>query len=149
MRSAILVAVLFLATAVSASAQVLPLNAPAIAVFTHSGDNTTGYRLYIDNQTAGGDVAVSALSGGEVRLPIPSQVTSGRKVLQAAAFNTFGETRSPALAFCVGEASACAPPAPGGLRIELTMKAAAVLEPQADGTFKLRVDGVDAVAVVK
>lgn len=120
-----------------------------MAIFTHSGEVTDGYRLYLDNQRAGVDVPVSALSGGEVRLPIPSQSTPGRKVLQAAAFNSFGETRSPALSFCVGDASACAPPAPGGLRIELVVKAAAVLEPQADGTFRLRVDGVNATAVVK
>ncbi|HJT95876.1 MAG TPA: hypothetical protein VJ777_28700 [Mycobacterium sp.] len=148
MRSTLL-AFLFFLCASPVSAQIVPLNAPAVAVFTHSGENTVGYRLYIDNQTAGGDVAVSALSGGEVRLPIPAQVTAGRKVLQAAAFNAFGETRSPALAFCVGDAAACSPPAPGGLRIELTVKAAAVLEPQADGTVKLRVDGVDASVVVK
>lgn len=113
-------------------------------MFTHSGQGTDGYRLYIDGQKVGDYSPDVVLANGEVRLPIPPQPTAGRHVAVASAFNAIGETRSTEAPFFVG-----APPVPGPLRIEIIVKAAAVVEPQPDGSFKLRVDGVDASAVVK
>jgi hypothetical protein len=142
MRHALFLVVLFLAApAFAQSAH--PLNTPLTAVFTHPGTGTDGYRLYLDG-TQVADLPVAALANGEVRLPIPAIPAAGTHSLEASAYNTAGETRSPALAFFVG-----APPAPGPVRIETTTRTVLVFDPQPDGSVKPRLESVTSESVVR
>lgn len=132
------------ASAQTQPVEYVPLNTPVTAVFTHPGVGTTGYRVYVDNVQVGPDVPVSALVNGEIRMPVPGIATGGAHTLEAAAFNANGERRSTPLSLFVG-----LPVQPSGLRIEIVTKTTAVVEPQSDGTMKLRIESVDTTATVK
>lgn len=142
MRS-LLTLLVVLVAAPTAAQSAHPLNTPLTAVFTHTGQGTDGYRLYLDGKQVAEQPA-STLANGEVRLPIPAIATAGTHSLEASAFNAAGETRSPAMAFFVG-----APPAPGPVRIETTTRTVHIGERQPDGSLALRLESITTESVVK
>ena len=117
---------------VTAQTTAVPANTAFQLQFAHDGVNVTGYRCYVDGKPAGADLPASARVGGTVTCTVPGQ-SVGAHTVQAAAFNTFGETRSATLAFTTGTP----PAAPTNLQIVLQI---AILP---DGTAELRAFAVE------
>jgi hypothetical protein len=123
----------------------VPTNTAFRVIANHDGVATTGYRVYLDTVKHGADIPVSARqANGEVTFNIAGIPAAGPHRVEVTAFNDAGESAKLPLAFQVGP-----PSVPSGIRIVITTSAEAVVEPQPDGTFKLRIEGVNAAAVVK
>jgi hypothetical protein len=144
-RAALFACCIFLPSQLIAqSAPSVPTNTPFRVVANHDGVATTGYRVYLDTVKHGADIPVSARTNGEVTFNIAGIPAAGPHRVEVSAFNDAGESARLPLAFHVGP-----PNVPSGVRIVITTSAEAVIEPQPDGTFKLRIEGVNAAAVVK
>lgn len=103
-----------------------------------------GLRLYLDGVKVGQDIPIPA--SGDVLVTVPGITSAGAHQLTASAFNDGGETLPAdrtSLTFWVG------PPSAPGLRIETTTKTVHLVEPQSDGTVKLRLESVETSSVVR
>lgn len=96
--------------------------------FTHDGQNTAGYRVYLDNVQIQ-DLPLSALAAGTARTQPITVTTRGAHTVEVSAYNADRESARAALAFT---ASLPTPTSPGNLQIVITM----ALNP--DGSISVR-----------
>lgn len=113
-----------------ASAQDVKTNQPFAVEFSHDGQFTTGYRLFLDGSAVGADAPASARVNGVVTFQVPTGVAAGAHTIQAEAFGAGGATRSAVLKFTVSDP---APNEPGLPVIKVTTTAVATIRIQPDG----------------
>ena len=109
----------------TASAQV-PVDVVAGVVLTgefdHDGANTTGYRLFVDNNKSGADLPMTARNAaGVVTFTVPA-LTRGAHTIALSAFNQDAESARAAVSV---QAKLPTPGTPKGLRIVLKVTTSA------------------------
>jgi len=88
---------------------------------SHGGQNTTGYRIYVDGVKVGSDLPFSQLSSGTVTVAALVAPARGTHTIQLAAFNADKETKSDPFTMI---STLPAPPKPGPVQLLLAITVA-------------------------